>query len=102
MITEYQPQPLKYAAVGDEMKVNFTLRVGIGKELNGVFDGEKVIQMLEAYAAAVADNKEICGFIMVSIKRGDYVESRYTEHFSDGKQATRACNNICNTLSVIY
>lgn len=88
------------------MKVRFTLSASAGKdsekELEGFVDSEKAIALLEAYAPMVADNKDICGFIMVTVKRGDYIESRYTEHFLGGKQAVRACNNICNILSVIY
>lgn len=83
------------------MKVNFVLSVGAEKDLEGIFDSEKVIRLLEAYEALVADNKDACGFIMVSVKRGEYIESRYTEHFIGGKQAVRACENICNILSVI-
>lgn len=84
------------------MKVDFILSVGADKDLEGTFDSEKVISLLEAYAPMVEDNNEICGFIMVSIKRGKYIESRYTEHFVGGKQACRACANISNILTVIY
>lgn len=83
------------------MKVNFILSVGAENDLEGTFDSEKIIQLLEAYGPMVVDNKDICGFIMVTIKRGNYIESRYTEHFLGGKQARRACDNICNILSVI-